>query len=261
MCPAITLTGRELISSSAPCANLSSSQAREYRRGERPWRWLIRGWTAKRERIPGTVAGVRTDQPLAALTFDDGPHPVYTPQLLEILRRHKAQGTFFMIGEAAQKHPEVVALVAQSGHAIGNHTWDHPYLPGTRGKERRRQIRACQRTLAPYGKERLFRPPYGAQSWASYIDARWLGYKVIGWNVEPKDWTAQSPSEMAERLAREIRPGGIVLLHDAIYRSNQPTPQYNREPMLAGLELFLGRFGQRYRFVTVPELLRSGRAE
>jgi peptidoglycan/xylan/chitin deacetylase (PgdA/CDA1 family) len=73
-----------------------------------------------------TITHVSTNEPLAALTFDDGPDPLYTPRVLEILQKHRAQATFFMVGQTALRHPDLVQLVARGGHAIGNHSWDHP---------------------------------------------------------------------------------------------------------------------------------------
>lgn len=83
--------------------------------------------------MPGTITSVTTRAPVVALTFDDGPHLEYTPRLLDILQRYQASATFFMIGEVAQKHPELVQLVAQAGHAIGNHSWDHRFFPHSLG--------------------------------------------------------------------------------------------------------------------------------
>jgi peptidoglycan/xylan/chitin deacetylase (PgdA/CDA1 family) len=213
-----------------------------------------------REDVPGTITNVVTKDPVAALTFDDGPHPEYTPRLLNILQRYQARATFFMIGEVAQKHPQLVRRVVQEGHVVGNHSWDHPFFPSLSGRARREQIRACEQVLAPYG-ERLFRPPYGAQSLASRLDALWLRHKVVTWNLEAKDWRENNPDWMADRLLQGLRPGSIVLLHDAIYRSQQAVPQDNREPMLAALTLFLKRLGGHFRLVTIPELLRHGRPQ
>ena len=224
----------------------------------KPFAAVTHKFTCNREDLPGTIACVVTRNPVAALTFDDGPHPEYTPHLLDILERYQARATFFMIGDVAQKHPQLVRRVFQEGHVIGNHSWDHPFFPSLSGRVRREQIRACEHVLAPYG-QRLFRPPYGAQSLVSHLDALWLRYKVVTWNLEAKDWHGHNADWMADRLTREIRPGSIVLLHDAIYRSQQPVPQYNREPMLAAVTLVLERLGDRFRFVTVPELLRHGR--
>ena len=179
--------------------------------------------TSHREYVPGTITCVSTKDPVAALTFDDGPDPNYTPRLLDVLRRYQAQATFFMIGEAAHKYPQLVRRVAQEGHAIGNHSWDHRFFPSLPGRERRQQIRACECALAPY-MQRFFRPPYGAQSLASRVDALRLGYKVVAWNLDVKDWRDNDAERVAERLYVGVRPGSIVLLHDAIYRSQLAVP-------------------------------------
>jgi peptidoglycan-N-acetylglucosamine deacetylase len=208
----------------------------------------------------GTITGVVTRDPVAALTFDDGPHPEYTPRLLEILERYEAHATFFMVGQAAQRHPELVQRVAQAGHAIGNHSWNHPSFPSLGRQERQKQIRACEQVLAPYGK-RLFRPPYGHENLGSHRDVVSLRYQVVNWSLDAEDWEEHDPAWMAEVLTRGIQPGSIVLLHDAICGSQQPVPQYNREPMLAALALFLERLGGRLSFVTIPVLLRHGRPQ
>lgn len=214
----------------------------------------------------GTITHVSTSEPLCALTFDDGPHPEFTPRLLSILQEYKAHATFFMVGEAARKHPELVRQVAQAGHAIGNHSWDHPQFPNITARERRRQIRACEQALSPYG-QRIFRPPYGRQNLASRLDALWLGYEVVTWNLESGDWYERDASLLADRLARGIQPGTVVCLHDAIFAVRDRTlePQTScqsldsRESSLAAVKMLLDRVGHRFRFVTVPELLRYGR--
>ncbi len=210
-------------------------------------------------RVIGTITHVSTQDAVAALTFDDGPHPEFTPRLLDILERQHARATFFMVGEAAQRHPELVRRVAQAGNAIGNHTWDHPALPFITGRERRAQIRACERALAPYGT-RLFRPPYGAQSVASRLDALWLGYAVVTWNVAVGDWLDLDAHSMADRLVNKIQPGSVILLHDALYTFEEER-YANRDPMLEAVTMVLERLGDRFRFITIPELLQYGRPE
>ena len=128
----------------------------------------------------GTITSVDTRDNVAALTFDDGPDPTCTPRLLDILERHHASATFFVVGETAQKYPELIRRMAQSGHAIGHHSWDHPAFPLITGRERRAQMRACAKAIAPYG-QRIFRPPFGAQDVASRLSVFWLGYRVITW--------------------------------------------------------------------------------
>jgi len=225
-------------------------------------RLINRFYRPFRLRILGTITSVQTKEPVAALTFDDGPHPEYTPQLLKTLDKHGARATFFMVGEAAQRHQDLVKMVSQAGHAIGVHSWDHSSFPTISAQERRRQLRACIRALGqyigPYGK-RLFRPPWGQQSVASRLDALLLGYKVVTWNVVAEDWLPLKPKDMADRLMQSVKPGSIVLLHDAIYRSIFARPQYDRSAMIEALDMSLQLTDNKMRFITIPELLQHGR--
>ena len=213
-------------------------------------------WALLRRSL-GTITHVKTSEPLVALTFDDGPHPEFTPRLLDILERHQARATFFLVGETANQRPDLVGRVAQIGHAIGNHSWDHPSFPYIPGKERRAQIRACQKALAPYG-QRLFRPPYGHQSVSSRLDAFWLGYRVVTWNLLAGDWEDEDPGRIAGRLIDRIRPGSVILLHDALHDVLEER-YADRGPALQAVDRFLTQLGGRFRCVTVPDLLRSGR--
>lgn len=209
--------------------------------------------------VIGTVTRVATREAIMALTFDDGPDPEYTPRLLEILERYGAHATFFMTGEAAQAHPELVRRVAEAGHAIGNHSWDHPSFPLISGRERRAQIRACGKALFPYG-ERLFRPPYGEQNIASRIDAFLLGYQVIMFDVSTHDWCGGDAATIARQLERKIRPGSIVVLHDRLVDALDQS-YFSRESTLEAVRMFLDAVGERFRFVTIPELLRHGKEQ
>jgi peptidoglycan/xylan/chitin deacetylase (PgdA/CDA1 family) len=204
----------------------------------------------------GTISRVRTRQPVVALTFDDGPHPEYTPRLLELLERHGARGTFFVIGEQAARHPAIVARAAAAGHAIGNHTWDHPAMPTISAAERREQIRRCRTALGPYGS-RLFRPPYGLQTLASRIDPLREGYEVIGWSFSAFDWLDRDGPWMAEFIGKRLAPGKIVILHDRLHTAERPELA-SREAMLEAVDLLLQRHAGTFRFVTVPELLKAG---
>jgi hypothetical protein len=125
-------------------------------------------------------------------------------------------------------------------------------------KTRRSQIRSCAKATAPYG-QRLFRPPYGHQTLLSHLEALLLGYQVITWNLAVFDWLDHDAEWMADRIVSNIQPGSVVLLHEAIYRSRQISPQYDREPMLGAVKMVLERLSDRFRFVTVPDLLQYGR--
>ncbi len=194
----------------------------------------------------GSISHVVTRDAVASLTFDDGPHSPTTPCLLGLLERYQARATFFMIGKAAQKYPELVRQVAQAGHVIGNHSWDHPHFRLISGSERREQIRLCERAITPHG-QRFFRAPWGEQSLGMYFDALWLRYRVVNWNLDACDWIDDDAKNISDRVVSQIQPGSIILLHDG------------REHMLEAVNMFLERLHGSFRFITVPELLQHGR--
>lgn len=207
----------------------------------------------------GTITRVNTREPAVAVTFDDGPDPRYTPLYLELLERHGARGTFFLVGQSAQKHPALVQRIRAGGHALGNHSWDHSSFPAISSARRRDQIRACEAAIGPVSPK-LFRPPFGNQTLATRLDLRWLGWDVVAWDVCATDWLDDSAEVMATRITDGLRPGSIVLMHDTLHQYEQP--QYaSRAASVQALALVLERMQGRYRFVTVPELLRLGRPQ
>jgi peptidoglycan/xylan/chitin deacetylase (PgdA/CDA1 family) len=208
-----------------------------------------------RDELIGTLTNVRTSEPVAALTFDDGPHPEFTPGLLEVLAAHGARATFFMVGEHAAEHPDIVSRVHEAGHAVANHTWSHARLPALSHRRRREELRRCQAALGT-SPTRLFRPPRGLQSRRSYVTARISGYDVVGWSVQAEDWLDRSADEIAEDLGRRIRPGSIVLLHDRLADPSVPSAA-DRTRILRAVDRTLDSL-TGFRFVTVPDLLAAG---
>ena len=206
----------------------------------------------------GVITAVATDKPVLALTFDDGPHPEYTPALLDILAKYRARATFFMIGELAARHAGVVRTAAQAGHTIANHSWSHLSFPLMTARERYEQLRRCEKALSPYGAK-LFRPPYCHQTAGSRWQTLLSGYDVVGFSIHAEDWLVRPSAWMCDRLVRGARPGAIVILHDNIFHSVLPAAQHDRKPMLEALEHALEQLQERFCFVTVPELLRVGK--
>jgi peptidoglycan/xylan/chitin deacetylase (PgdA/CDA1 family) len=193
---------------------------------------------------------------MIALTFDDGPDPVSTPRLLQALAARGARATFFMIGVRAHLHPELVSRVAAEGHAIGNHSWDHPSFPMIPQEERREQVVNCARAIAPYAGQ-LFRPPYGHQDLASWLDVHQMSYRVIAWEIDGGDWDEREGPVIADAVMEKLHPGSIVLLHDGLFDAPNVRP-FPREATVSAVELLLDRVAGRIRFVTIPELLRYG---
>jgi peptidoglycan-N-acetylglucosamine deacetylase len=216
-----------------------------------------RGGRLVKARLLGTITHVSTSEKVAALTFDDGPDPDFTPRLLDVLEEYGAKGTFFVVGQQARRHRQIVSRIVEAGHVLGNHTWDHSSLPLLTMKETREQLGDCRDVVAPY-RMTLLRPPYGHMDVASRVQSLILGYKVIGWNIAAQDWNGDSAETLAGRVLGEIGPGSIILFHDALH-TLADARFADRGPTVEAVRLVLQRLHGQYEFVTVPELLTKGR--
>ncbi len=156
----------------------------------------------------------------ALLTIDDGPHPEHTPAILDILDQHGIKALFFLIGERAAQHPELVREIVARGHEIGNHTQTHPAAtfwalrPGVLWRE----VSACQETLSaicPQQPPRFFRPPAGHHNVFLSVIVRALGLKMMLWSARGFDGVLQDVAAITQRVRRRLQPGSIVLIHEA----------------------------------------------
>ncbi|MGI8738108.1 MAG: polysaccharide deacetylase family protein [Gammaproteobacteria bacterium] len=171
------------------------------------------------------------------LTFDDGPHPEYTPRVLDLLAAAGARATFFMVGTQAERHAGLTRRVLAAGHEVGNHTWSHAHPALLRAVVARHEVAAGSIALANVigARPRYFRPPYGRMRRCMTEAAADQGQSVVLWSLSGKDWGPLGRARwIAERLAR-ARAGDIVLLHDAPWRYNRPWE------MLKVLTAFLSR--------------------
>lgn len=159
-----------------------------------------------------------------ALTFDDGPHPVHTRAVLDLLDEFGAKATFFVVGEKAAAHPDVLREIAARGHDLGSHSYTHDRLLNMRHERRIvREIEDTARVIEEHtGQEtRLFRPPVGFTSPRTTIAVRRLGMNVIGWTERAYDGLGlTTPARIVERLAPGLHDGAIVLLHDSPERGD-----------------------------------------
>lgn len=162
---------------------------------------------------PISPPAVPDDGRVVYLTFDDGPHPTYTPQVLDVLARHGVQATFFVVGHLAEKYPLLIQRIAHEGHTLANHTWRHESLADVSRAAFDRSIGRTQEVLGPLATPCL-RPPY----WALGTDTeQWAaehGLKLISWSYSPQDWLGPSARTIADGLVKRSKPGAVLLLHD-----------------------------------------------
>lgn len=180
--------------------------------------------------LPGVVVTRgRRGSTHVALTFDDGPHPENTPRLLDILDAHQAVGTFFVQADCAQRYPDLVRAIQQRGHEIGNHGLRHLDASQTPTSEYIDDVIGAQDViegiLTP-GLPRLFRPPYGSTTAATFTALARSGYKFIYWNVDSRDSFIKAPTELVEHLnSIAVRGGDILLFHEDYEHTMEALPR------------------------------------
>lgn len=178
---------------------------------------------AKRSRIePGDVV---------YLTFDDGPNPRHTPEVLDILARHGARATFFVIGSLVEKYPDIFQRIVSEGHTVANHTWRHENLAGLSKAEFDETIGRTEEILGAHATPCL-RPPYAATGSRTREWAAEYGLHVHLWTVSANDWLDLNGTEIADRIVSQVTAGSIVLMHDG---------GGNRTQTVRGLEMLLDR--------------------
>lgn len=194
------------------------------------------------------------DRRRVALTFDDGPDPMWTPRVLELLDRAAVRATFFVIGRRASEAPEIVAAIAARGHEVGNHTWSHRNLWFTGPRETEAEIARCHELLGTLAGRppRWFRPPWGMVNAAVFPALLRHRERCVFWSIQPEGLRPRSGDAQADYVLRHVRPGAIVDLHDAEGVAGAPARLVDALPaIIEGL-----RAGG-YAFATVSELLRD----
>jgi peptidoglycan/xylan/chitin deacetylase (PgdA/CDA1 family) len=223
--------------------------------GPRTWRKLLgragrrpatqsaaKGQLAPARSGPARAAATAGSTGVVYLTFDDGPSPDWTPQILQLLARYRAQATFFVLGRSAVAYPELVRRVYAAGHGIGNHTWSHPRLTGLSSERLAAEVGATSAAIqritgAPV---RCLRPPYASVDAASAHRVRALGLRLVLLDIDTNDWRRPGVGAIAGRVLGWVGSGDVVLLHDG---------GGNRSQTLAALEQVLASLsGRGFRF-------------
>jgi peptidoglycan-N-acetylglucosamine deacetylase len=190
-----------------------------------------------------------------ALTFDDGPNPAWTPQLLDILAQNQVRATFFMVGRFAQAERELARRVLAAGHLIGNHSWSHPNLARTAAAQVREELSRTSDALAQILGQPVcyFRPPYGARRPVVLRTAREIGMIPVLWNAMTTDWRERSADRIAQRLEEMIGKNEhagwatTIVLHDGRHSDLGA----DRGPSVNAAGLLIKRYRPTHRFVAV----------
>ena len=196
-------------------------------------------------------AAPRIDHRLVALSYDDGPSPQNTPELLEILAANEARATFFLVGSEVIRYPGLTTEISAGGHEIGNHSFSHADPRALDADRLRSEVERTGEAIANAGAvTSFFRPPFGKRSHLTDQVCGELGLDTVLWSVDSGDTLGFSATRIAAHVIRHIRPGDIVLMHDGGGR---------RQRSLDATRTILSQLGkQGYRFVTVSELLERG---
>ncbi len=154
---------------------------------------------------------------MVALTFDDGPHPTYTPKLLKILKANDAKATFFMLGSRINEFPKVAARVHADGHEIANHSYSHPFLTRTKQEKIDKELSRTEEAIKKITKFKevwFFRPPYGALPKYVIKKAEDEGLHIIMWSLDSKDYQGHSVDYMLDKILKRVKSGDVMLFHD-----------------------------------------------
>jgi len=173
--------------------------------------------------FPNLVWNISTDKKELYLTFDDGPTPIITDWLLDLLSQYNAKGTFFCIGNNIEKNPQLFLKIIANGHAVGNHTYNH--LKGWKHKTKNyiddiQQTNQIMNSLKSNDGTKLFRPPYGKFKSKQSKKLQALGYKIIMWDVLSYDWDKTvNEEDCLNNIISSAKEGSIIVMHDSIKAS------------------------------------------
>lgn len=187
-----------------------------------------------------TICAAVTRQKVIAISFDDGPAPDYTPQVLQVLQEHQVPAAFFCIGKRVQEHPGLFKQVHEQGHIIGNHSYSHAtwfdlYSSTKMYADLQQMDAAMQEVLGL--KPLLFRPPYGVTNPNLAKAIRKGGYIPVGWNVRSLDTVIKDNDKLLQRVVKSVRPGAVILFHDTSKATLNMLPAFIAHVRGAGYEI------------------------
>lgn len=195
---------------------------------------------------------VNTNAKIVSLTYDDGPDPLYTKPLLNLLEQYNIKATFFQVGKNIKKHPEITRLVLEKGHELANHTYSHKDMMFKKYDFLQKEINSTDQLLKTAGVTDTinFRPPWGRRFLVLIGMIYQQHKKIIIWDIDSEDYVKGISAEtIANKVIKNIRPGAIILMHDS---------GGNRAQTIKATEIIINKLKpQGYQFKTVADLLKS----
>ena len=195
-----------------------------------------------------------TNQKAVALTFDDGPSPVYTPKIMALFKKYQAHSTFFVMGHRVEQYPGLVQALIKAGHEVGNHSFNHPRFTEIAQPSREQELERTAVDLNLLGcppSQRLFRPPYSAYDERLKTYLAHTHRRLVLWSLDSGDWRGLAAPAIIENVLSRVRNGSIIIFHDS-----DENALADRHPTVEALSIILPALkAAGYRLVTVSELL------
>lgn len=207
------------------------------------------------EEAGSIIWDIQTEEKVVVLTFDDGPHPKYTEPILNLLEQYDAKSTFFIVGQQAEKNPEIILRMYEDGHELANHTYSHPYTNSVSDIleeiEQTNEVIFSITGFSPY----LFRPVEGYYTDAMVDAVVKEGYKIVmwSWHQDTEDWKNPGVNSIVSKVLNGIQEGNVILFHDG---------GGNRQQTVKALEKILPELKkQGFKFITISQLLEIQRED
>ena len=197
-----------------------------------------------------------TTEKAVALTFDDGPSPVYTGQIMALFKKYQAHGTFFVMGHRVEQYPGLVQALFKAGHEVGNHSFSHPRMCKCDQLTREQELERTALDLDLLGcpqSQRLFRPPYSAYDERLKAYLAHTNRRLVLWSIDSGDWRGLAAPAIIKNVLSRVRNGAIIIFHD-----NNENGRADRHPTVEALSIILPALkAAGYRMVTVSQLLNN----
>lgn len=203
------------------------------------------------------IASGDSEEKKVALTFDDGPDDIFTPQILDVLKEKNVKATFFVIGKRAEGYPKVMRRIVDESHLVGNHTWSHPNIMKISLEDAKQEVLKTEKLLKSYCDDsadriKIFRSPYGSIDPERVEFISNIGYKIVAWNVDSLDWKGLSAEEVKTNVLENVTEGSIILQHSAGGEGEDLSGSVEALPEIIDVLKEEG-----FEFVTIDEILKD----